>query len=412
MGNLIRKLKYFDLYLFLPYLLLCMAGIVMVYSASSINLSYASLSTNRYMVKQALYVLFGLVIVLSMAHINLRFLSRARTTSCTYFVLIVALIFAKMSGSVNGASGWINLGFMSIQPSEFCKLFLAVYMARHFAIREKKIENEIIVVEPLHGSFFDKAWQALTRVLKPNRTKILVGFMLFLILIEPDFGGFAINSSILFVIWLASKPDYHAALRWLTAAGIFIIVVLEGMRFIAPSLGRSFYQIRRFTAFYDPFKYAGAEGKQLVNSYYAISNGGFIGRGLGNSIQKRGYLPEPYTDFILSIISEEKGFLGTAVILVLLAWIICRIILIGTRSNNTYNSLTCYGIGTFMMVETLFNVGGVCGLLPITGVTLPFISYGGSSMLVLSFSLGIVMSISANERRNAEVDFISVPQVD
>ena len=186
-----------------------------------------------------------------------------------------------------------------------------------------------------------------------------------------------------------------------------VILLSQLMRFFNPFSGRLEYMYRRFTAYFNPFQYSNAEGKQLVNSYYAISNGGFIGRGLGNSIQKRGYLPEPYTDFILSVIAEEIGFIGTLVVLSLLAWIICRIILIGIRSKNTYNSLVCYGIGTFMMAEALFNIGGVSGLIPITGVTLPFVSYGGSSMIVLSLSLGIVMNISANQRRNREIDLIS-----
>ena len=160
----------------------------------------------------------------------------------------------------------------------------------------------------------------------------------------------------------------------------------------------------RFQAFFDPFSVADSSGKQLVNSYYAISNGGLFGLGLGNSVQKRGYLPAPYTDFILSVINEELGFIGSAVILLLLGFMIARIFLIGIRSQNTYNTLFCYGIGSFMLVQTCFNVGGVLGMLPITGVTLPFISYGGSSMLVLSISIGMVMNIAANQNRGTEID--------
>ena len=169
-------------------------------------------------------------------------------------------------------------------------------------------------------------------------------------------------------------------------------------------LSSHFYQIQRFTAFYHPFKYSASVGRQLVNSYYAISNGGFFGLGLGNSIEKRGYLPEPYTDFILSVTTEELGFIGAAVLIILLLFIILRVYLIGIRSNNLYNRLFCFGVGTFMFVESFFNIGAVIGLLPITGVTFPFVSYGGSSMLVLSAALGMVMNISANQKRHTEID--------
>ena len=161
--------------------------------------------------------------------------------------------------------------------------------------------------------------------------------------------------------------------------------------------------IQRFRAVFEPFKYENSIGKQLVNSLYAISNGGILGRGIGESIQKRGYLPEPYTDFIISITAEELGAIGATVVICLLAWVILRIYLIGIRSKSTYAMFFCYGVGTFFAVETFFNIGGAIGFLPITGVTLPFISYGGSSMIVLTIALGMVMNISANQKRGTEV---------
>ena len=185
---------------------------------------------------------------------------------------------------------------------------------------------------------------------------------------------------------------------------LFVIMLqVPRLKFIQ-DLSSHFYQIQRFTAFYHPFKYSASVGRQLVNSYYAISNGGFFGLGLGNSIEKRGYLPEPYTDFILSVTTEELGFIGAAVLIILLLFIILRVYLIGIRSNNLYNRLFCFGVGTFMFVESFFNIGAVIGLLPITGVTFPFVSYGGSSMLVLSAALGMVMNISANQKRHTEID--------
>ena len=137
----------------------------------------------------------------------------------------------------------------------------------------------------------------------------------------------------------------------------------------------------------------------MVNSYYAIHNGGLFGVGLGNSMQKRGYLPEPYTDFILSITAEELGVIGAIVIITLLFFLMWRIMEVGIHADSQFNALVCFGVVTMIFTETLFNVGAVLGLLPITGVTLPFISYGGSSMIVLTVALGLVLNISAAEKK-------------
>ena len=159
------------------------------------------------------------------------------------------------------------------------------------------------------------------------------------------------------------------------------------------------YRIQRFIAFMNPFGNASGSGSQLVNSYYAISNGGIFGVGLGNSVQKMGYLPEPNTDFIMAITSEELGLVGVTIILVLLLVLICRMIQLGVKSASLYQTLICYGSATFFTIETFFNIGGVLGLLPITGVTFPFISYGGSSMLVLSATVGIIINISIRQNK-------------
>ena len=220
-----------------------------------------------------------------------------------------------------------------------------------------------------------------------------------------------INFAIIMIMYLTyrdpetSKWNRINNQTFLIGLIILFVIMLQvpRLKFIQ-DLSSHFYQIQRFTAFYHPFKYSASVGRQLVNSYYAISNGGFFGLGLGNSIEKRGYLPEPYTDFILSVTTEELGFIGAAVLIILLLFIILRVYLIGIRSNNLYNRLFCFGVGTFMFVESFFNIGAVIGLLPITGVTFPFVSYGGSSMLVLSAALGMVMNISANQKRHTEID--------
>ncbi|MCP0886461.1 FtsW/RodA/SpoVE family cell cycle protein [Ligilactobacillus sp. WILCCON 0076] len=392
MEDLKRKLKYFDYFLFLPYVALCIIGVIMVYSASSINQTYSGGSSNSYLYKQLVFVFIGLILFFLAAHINPRYWVNDYVISIGFIAVFLALVYAKyFTKAINGANGWISLGIISIQPSEICKLYITIWLARLFARQETT------------NSLIDRNYT------QKNIIVIIKLCMLFgLIIITPDLGGLVINGAIVMIMWLAAnKWSGKAKISALVGSITVFYAGLNIFRFFNPFSGKLAYVYQRFVAFFAPFKVASSSGKQLVNSYYAISNGGLFGRGLGNSIQKRGYLPEPYTDFILSIIVEELGFIGLAIVLVLLMWLTLRIILIGIRSKNTYNSLFCYGIGTFMFVETALNVGAVCGLLPITGVTLPFISYGGSSMVVLSLALGMVVNISVSQRRNAEFDLLA-----
>ncbi|MDN6626673.1 MAG: FtsW/RodA/SpoVE family cell cycle protein, partial [Pisciglobus halotolerans] len=158
------------------------------------------------------------------------------------------------------------------------------------------------------------------------------------------------------------------------------------------------YQYNRFLAFWDPFELSQSSGMQLVNSYYALSQGGIGGVGAGGSIQKTGYLPEPYTDFIISILGEEFGLVGVLVVLSLIVFLILRIYLIGIRTQDPFGSLVCIGIATMFLIQSSINLGGVLGMLPITGVTFPFVSYGGSSTIVLACAIGLVLNVSAANR--------------
>lgn len=390
MAKVKQKLRYFDFYLFIPYLLLCIVGIVMVYSASSINLSYAGMKTDLYLYRQMAYVILGLVCFILAMLIKLKKLTSKKFIICGFYILAFLLLYAKfMTRAVNGANGWIDLKLFSLQPSELCKLYLVLFLAQLLSRREQAAAQNTL--------------QATSR-----RPWLLVYFLLFLILMEPDLGGFAINFMIVAIMYLASQATRHSSKRaflYLTGFLSVVMVFVFGLRFWNPLAGTKYnYMYSRLMAFYNPFKVAASSGHQLINSYYAISNGGLFGLGLGNSIQKRGYLPEAYTDFIMAIISEELGVIGVSVVLILISWLTLRIFLIGIRSRDVYETFVCYGIGTFFAVETFFNLGAVTGLLPITGVTFPFVSYGGSSMLVLSITLGIVMNISIRQRRLRAAD--------
>ncbi|WP_268913822.1 FtsW/RodA/SpoVE family cell cycle protein [Lentilactobacillus sp. SPB1-3] len=379
-----KRLRNLDYYIFLPYIIMCTIGVIMVYSASANIGSQNGGSPMSYLIKQSLFVVISLVLVAVVTAMNLNKFKNKRALSIIeigFWVVFVCLLF--FGSKVNGAAGWINLGFINIQPAEFFKFFLIIRVANSV----DTLEDQII----LSASDW---WVAM------RGTIIRVMLSILLILAQPDSGGAAINFMIFFVLMLTSGISFKRATEVL---GGFIALVFVGVNFVLIPLSHtSFathsYQIQRIVAFTDPFGHAQGTGQQLVNSYYAISNGGLFGVGLGNSIQKTGYLPEPNTDFIMSVLTEELGVSTALIIMGLLTLIVARTVLIGIRSTNTFNSLICYGVATYLTIQTLFNIGGVIGLLPITGVTFPFISYGGSSILTLSLCIGLILNISGRQK--------------
>nr|WP_245328722.1 FtsW/RodA/SpoVE family cell cycle protein [Lactobacillus colini] len=378
-----------DYTILVPYLLLCALGIVMVYSASSDILLVNGFKANVYAIRQMIYFAAAVIILgLPSLVISMR-IFKSKKFILSYlaisFLLLLFLVLLKIithgQAAVNGAVGWINLGFINIQPVEIAKLSLVLYLAHMLARRYGKL---------IPG----KIWSNL------SGPTVISFIMIFLVILEPDFGGAAILFMIIFVMYLVSGIPTNKAVQWLVVLLVLIILTLFLMINFAPSFMKNSYQLQRFLAFAHPFKLEKTGGAQLVNSYYAIHNGGLFGVGIGNSMQKRGYLPEPYTDFILSIISEEIGAIGAILILGLLFFLMWRIMEVGVNAKSQFNSLVCFGVATMIFTETLFNVGAVAGLLPITGVTLPFISYGGSSMMVLTAGVGLVLNISATEKFN------------
>ena len=341
-----QNFHFWDYYLMVPYLILCLIGIVMVYSSSAAIQMQNGGTPQGYLIKQSIYVVLGIIVLIFCANFPLehyrhrRFLQDSTIVMGTLLVIVLAI-----GKAVNGAKGWLNFGPVNIQPVEFCKLYFILYLADRMARTHQK-GKLLIKGESSRGAL------------------ILATIYLLLILAQPDTGGFAINVCIIGVMFIACDVR-----SWWKAVGIVIgfpLAVYFGLQLvIVNGWIHGGYRIQRFIAFMNPFGNASGSGSQLVNSYYAISNGGVFGVGLGNSIQKMGYLPEPNTDFIMSIASEELGLVGVSLILGLLLCLICRIILIGVRSRSLYQTLICYGTATFMMVETFFNIGGVLGLLPI-----------------------------------------------
>jgi len=342
--------------------------------------------------RQALFVLIGLVIFLGTYAVAMRLFKNKRIIMTVVFVLIVTLFGLLIFGEEkNGSKGWIDIGLpFNIQPAEFAKFIIIWYFSFIFSKKQQLIANDF-----------------KNTIVKPS---ILVGFITSLILFQPDVGTSFIILFIAAVMVFSSGVSPKFGLLFSLGSGTllggFIWVVRYHREWV---FFMKDYQYNRFLAFWDPFKLAQSTGMQLVNSYYALSRGGLFGVGLGESVQKTGYLPEPYTDFIMSIIGEELGLIGILLILCLFIFLVMRIYLIGIRAKDPFHSLFCIGTATMMLIQGSINLGGVLGLMPITGVTFPFISYGGSSTLLLAASMGIVCNISAAEKRRREKKLISQP---
>ncbi|KRL67874.1 cell division protein FtsW [Companilactobacillus versmoldensis DSM 14857 = KCTC 3814] len=384
----VKKLKFIDLWIVIPYLILLGIGVVMVYSASFYNNMVNGGSTTQYLVKQAFYVVLGLILCYIVFSLRLSILKSRGILSVLGLITLISLIVLLIMGvvnpssRVNGASAWLTLGPINFQPLELAKLVFVLYLALVLSNKEQRL------TDAKFGHIIGDNWRQIAFLL----------VIILLVGIQPDFGGaFILGIITLVMISASSIPTKIISILdgSIVAAGVvFMSVVL----IFKPSFLISGYKYQRIMAMLHPFQLEQKAGAQLVNSFYAISNGGIFGVGLGNSIQKRGYLPEPHTDFILAIISEELGVIGVLVVLGLLALIIFRLLLVGLRTKNTYTSLVLYGIATIFFTQIFLNVGGLLGFIPLTGVTLPFISYGGSSMMILSVALGIALNLEATEK--------------
>lgn len=388
-----RKINYLNLNILIPYIVLVILGIILVYSASSDILLQNGFKPSIYGLRQAIYAIVAFVFfAIPFFSLKLEIFKSQKFIiyflAISIFMLLFLVILKFFDGSkaaVNGAVGWINLGFINLQPLEVSKLALVIYLAYMLDRRDGKFVKGQILKNMYHPV-------------------VLTAFIMFLVVIEPDIGGTSILFMITLVIFSVSGIPTKLALKWLLGILILVLLAFYIVVKLNPHFLRDSYQFQRLMSFMYPFKLERRGGAQLVNSFYAIHNGGLFGVGLGNSMEKRGYLPEPYTDFILSIASEELGSIITIMIVGLIFYLVWNIMSVGIHASSQFNSLVCFGISTIIFTESLFNIGAVLGLLPITGVTLPFISYGGSSMIVLTSCIGLVLNISANEKIKKEAE--------
>ena len=377
-----------------PYLLLSILGLIVVYSTTSATLIEEGKSAFQLVRNQGLFWLVSLFLIALIYKLKLGFLRNERLIFIVMFAELILLALARLVGiPINGAYGWIKVGPVTIQPAEYLKIIIIWYLAQRFS----KQQDEIGVYDfqvLTQNQWFPRAF---------NDWRFVLLVMIGSLAIFPDLG----NATILLLVSILMYTISGIAHRWFgTIVGLLIgasTISLTAIKIIGvekfskiPVFG---YVAKRFSAFFNPFDDVAGAGHQLANSYYAMVNGGWFGLGLGNSIEKRGYLPEAHTDFVFSIVIEEFGFVGASLILALVFFLILRIILVGIRAKDPFNSMMAIGIGGMILVQVFVNIGGISGLIPSTGVTFPFLSQGGNSLLVLSVAIAFVLNIDASEKR-------------
>ena len=364
-----KIIKYVDKPLLIVSVLLFIIGLIMVFSASNVT-AYMShdVSPYNYFIKQAFFLGVGLI----MSLIMIKFTTKAYGVFSwgLLLIIIVSLLMLLVIGQAkNRAISWYDLGPISIQPSEFAKVITIVWLARYY---EK-----------------NKKMTSYTKSLFPIGVCLLITFLIF---IQPDLGTAIIYTVIVGVMFLAAPiikeiktKTIFALLGLIAFAGVVLIgsgktVLLER-------------QLERFD-FTNPCDKLLTTGNQVCNCYIAINNGGLTGVGLGNSTQKYLYLPEPYTDFIFAIIVEELGIIFGVGIIVMYMFLLYRILKIGRDSPTNRGALLCYGVAVYIFLHIVINLMGIFGLMPMTGVPLPFMSYGGSFTICLIAALTIVQRVS------------------
>ncbi|WP_218729761.1 FtsW/RodA/SpoVE family cell cycle protein [Mammaliicoccus lentus] len=373
------------------YLILGIIGIIFIYSASMVPARMGSLTngniinSNHFMVRQSIFLFVGTLIVLFIAYfVDIDALKAKAFQQFIIIGVIILLIITLILGSeINGSKNWLNLGFFSIQSSEFLKLASIIYLS--YIIDKKMSQARIYNIKTLLPPLF------------------MLGIGLVLILVQGDLGGTILNIGIILFILMYSDIKNIVKIQLFGSISLpFVIYLIYTLIFDT----KNTYRLNRIKVIMEPFKYENGEGYQLSNSLLAIGNGGVTGQGMGNGIMKLGYLPEPHTDFIFSVLAEEAGLIGVIAVIALYMYITFKGIIYANTTKNNYYKIICIGVVSYLFLQVFINLAGISGIIPLTGVTLPLLSYGGSSLLSISVAFGLLLATTKkiNMEKDLETD--------
>ncbi len=368
-----RESLEYDRWILFTALALIAFGLLMVASASMVISDKQFGFPLHYFFRQSVYVCLGLVLVWIIMRIPVEAWKKASPILLLLGILsLLAVLVPGIGRVVNGSRRWINLGFVSLQVSEAVKFAAILYLASYLERFQEQVQTQFI------------------GFLKPM---ILLALMSVLLLMQPDFGAVTvIATTFLALLFIAGVRLWPFSILFLGVIGAMTTLAIT-----------SPYRLERITTFLNPWKTAFGSGYQLTQSLIAFGRGGVFGVGLGNSIQKLFYLPEAHTDFLFAVIAEELGFLGELFLIALFALLVIRMISIGRRAyanGDLFSAYFTYGAAIWIGFQALINMGVNAGVLPTKGLTLPFMSYGGSSMLVNCAVIGLVLRISYESKRD------------
>jgi cell division protein FtsW len=360
------KINNIDMSLFMSAVILTVIGIVMIYSASSIFALEHFNSSVYFLKKQIIAAFISIIFLIIFSFLPYEIFRKTAYLSLIAGFVFLMLVHTGLGVTVGGATRWVKLiGGLNFQPSEFARLSLVIFLAYSLSKKQDNIKEFSIGFLP--------------------HVIIFIIFAL-LLLVQPDFGTTVIFCLITWIMmFIAGVNFWHLS-------GSMVPLLPLGWYFInsAP------YRMERFSSFLNPWEYATDQGYQLIHSLMAIGTGGIFGTGLGNGYQKLFYLPEPHTDFILSVIGEELGFLGLMMLIFFYVFIFLKGILISRNARDKFGSFLAAGITISIGLQVCINMGAVLGLLPTKGLTLPLLSYGGSSLLINMASIGMLINIKKN----------------
>ncbi len=378
-GNTRKKARtdYYDYSLVAVIVLLTCFGLIMLYSTSSYTAEVNYGDDMFFFKKQALISVVCIIMALIISRINYRILNRFATLMYAAAVVLMMLVKTPLGQSANGAQRWLNLGPVQFQPAEIAKIAVIVclpYMIVHMGKKVKTLKGCMVLGGA--GTFLALIAYVFTDNLS---TAIII---------------FCITMGLIFV----AHPDTKI---FLILAGAAVVVIVAGVLFLNATVsvdGSGSFRLRRIMVWLHPEDFADTWGYQTIQALYAIGSGGFFGRGLGNSIQKLGSVPEAQNDMIFSIICEELGIFGGLIVLMLYAYLLYRLFFIAQNAPDMFGSLIVSGIFIHIALQVILNIAVVVNLMPNTGVTLPFISYGGTSIVFLMAEMGLALSVARQIR--------------
>lgn len=362
------KKQTLDIILLSAIIIITLFGLIMILSSSMIWAEYKFNDPYRFFKYQGLFLIIGFILMMIVSKIDYHlYYEKANLILISCLILLVLVLIPGIGTVRNGSRSWFGIGSFGIQPSEFTKLAIIIFTSKYLTKNNKIIKN----------------------VKKGTLPILLLTLFIFgLIMLQPDFGTGTVLVMTVIGLLFVGGVDFKFFLR----IGFVGMIGVAGLIISAP------YRLTRILSFLNPWKDPLGSGFQIIQSLYAIGPGGLLGFGFGNSRQKHFYLPEPQTDFIFSIISEEFGFLGVIIVTALFLTIIIKGFKIARNCKDLFGKFLAFGIIFGLAFQSVLNLMVVVGLIPVTGVTLPFLSYGGSSLMITLVSMGIVLNISRYQK--------------